>query len=68
LFPGTTANIFSVVNRLLPSVGGIGTRAAKGEDSFSSISPSWITALGEKAAKKNNEISNHKNRLKDFLK
>ena len=56
LFPELSADIRGLVNRLLPAAGGIGQRRAKGRDSQSEISPSWLTALGDEAAKRNNEI------------
>ncbi|MGA9995395.1 MAG: SDR family oxidoreductase [Pyrinomonadaceae bacterium] len=55
LFPGLTQDILGLVNRLLPAPGGIGKRRAKGKDSSSEISPSWLTALNERAAQANNE-------------
>lgn len=55
LFPGLAARILEIVNRLLPSPGGIGEAAVKGKDSESSLSPSWLTALTDKAAEENNE-------------
>jgi hypothetical protein len=42
---------------LLPESGGICERRAKGKDSTSSWSPSWLTALSERAALNNNEIA-----------
>jgi NAD(P)-dependent dehydrogenase (short-subunit alcohol dehydrogenase family) len=56
LFPGTTADLLAIVNRLLPSAGGIGRARAKGKDSQSALAPSWLTALSEEAALKNNEM------------
>jgi NAD(P)-dependent dehydrogenase (short-subunit alcohol dehydrogenase family) len=56
LFPGLTTDLLSLTNRLLPGPGGIGTRAVKGRDSTSSLSPSWITRLSDEAAVRNNEI------------
>ncbi|HEY1403810.1 MAG TPA: SDR family NAD(P)-dependent oxidoreductase [Pyrinomonadaceae bacterium] len=56
LFPELSADIRGLVNRLLPAAGGIGQRRAKGRDSRSELSPSWLTALGDEAAKRNNEI------------
>ncbi|HEY0546229.1 MAG TPA: SDR family oxidoreductase [Pyrinomonadaceae bacterium] len=56
LFPGLTADILGLVNRLLPAPGGIGRRRAKGKESESAISPSLLTALTEAAARKNNEM------------
>jgi len=55
LFPELSADIRALVNRLLPAAGGIGVRRAKGADSGSALSPSWLTALGDEAAKRNNE-------------
>lgn len=57
LFPGLTADLLGLVNRLLPSPGGIGRLRAKGKDSQSAISPSWLTALNEAAAERNNEMA-----------
>jgi NAD(P)-dependent dehydrogenase (short-subunit alcohol dehydrogenase family) len=56
LFPGVTTDILAQVNRLLPPPGGIGKERAKGEDSESSISPSWLTRLSDEAALRNNQI------------
>ncbi|MBV9211252.1 MAG: SDR family oxidoreductase [Acidobacteria bacterium] len=56
LFPGLTADVLGLVNRLLPAPGGIGRRRAKGKESESAISPSVLTALTEAAARKNNEM------------
>jgi NAD(P)-dependent dehydrogenase (short-subunit alcohol dehydrogenase family) len=55
LFPELSADIRALVNRLLPAPGGIGQRRAKGKDSQSEVSPSWLTALSDAAAKRNNE-------------
>jgi short-subunit dehydrogenase len=55
LFPGLTADLLGVVNRLLPGPGGIGTNRAKGSESESLLSPSWLTMLGDMAAARNNE-------------
>ncbi|HLL13674.1 MAG TPA: SDR family NAD(P)-dependent oxidoreductase [Pyrinomonadaceae bacterium] len=56
LFPELSADLRGLVHRLLPAAGGIGRRRAKGRDSHSELSPSWLTALGDEAAKRNNEI------------
>jgi NAD(P)-dependent dehydrogenase (short-subunit alcohol dehydrogenase family) len=56
VFPGLTARLLGIVNRLLPAPGGIGTQSRKGSESFSSYSPSWLTTLTERAAAANNEI------------
>lgn len=55
LFPGLTADVLGVVNRLLPGPGGIGTDWAEGQDSTSAVSPSWVTTLSDQAADDNNE-------------
>ena len=56
LFPGTTADLMGLVNRLLPEAGGIGRTRAKGKDSQSLFAPSVLTALSERAAANNNEM------------
>lgn len=56
LFPNLSAEAFTVMNMLLPSSGGIGKAPAKGSESTSWISPSFLTALGDKAARRNNEL------------
>jgi NAD(P)-dependent dehydrogenase (short-subunit alcohol dehydrogenase family) len=57
LFPGLTADLLGLINRLLPGPGGIGRKRAKGKDSQSELSPSWLTVLNEKAARRNNEVA-----------
>jgi NAD(P)-dependent dehydrogenase (short-subunit alcohol dehydrogenase family) len=57
IFPGLTSDILSLVDRMLPEPGGIGERRAFGRESFSSVSPSPLTALDEQAARKNNEVA-----------
>ncbi len=59
LFPATTTNVLGLVNRLLPSAEGHEeTREPKtGKQSFSEVSPSWVTTLNERAAEQNNQIS-----------
>ncbi len=56
LFPGLTSDLLGLVNRWLPASGGVGTAKVKGRDSASKLSPSWLTALGEMAAARNNEM------------
>ncbi len=56
VFPGLTADILGLVNRLLPEAGGIGTRRAKGRASESELSRSWLAALTDRAAEENNQI------------
>ncbi len=55
LFPGLTSDLLGLVNKFLPAPGGIGSRRASGKESRSKASPSWLTALDEKAAHANNE-------------
>jgi NAD(P)-dependent dehydrogenase (short-subunit alcohol dehydrogenase family) len=57
LFPGMTADILGVVNRVLPGPGGIGDQRALGKESRSSLAPSWLTTLTETAANENNEMA-----------
>jgi NAD(P)-dependent dehydrogenase (short-subunit alcohol dehydrogenase family) len=57
LLPGLTSEVLALVARLLPKAGGIGTRSAKGWESESGASPSWLTSLGEKAARRHNQVS-----------
>jgi len=56
LFPGLTADVAGVVNRLLPRPGGVGTRRMRGFQSESAAAPSFATALSESAARENNGI------------
>ncbi len=59
LLPETTADLLGVVNRLLPSSEKTPEhmKSKTGSQSFSSVSPSWITTLNERAAEHNNQIS-----------
>jgi short-subunit dehydrogenase len=56
LFPGATADMLGLVNRLLPATKD-NKQPKTGLQSFSELSPSWITALNERAAQNNNQIS-----------
>jgi short-subunit dehydrogenase len=56
LFPGATTDLLGLMNVLLPSPGGIGRDVRTGKQSSSSLSPSWITTLNERAAQENNQI------------
>jgi hypothetical protein len=60
LFPGLSTTAISWFNRLLPGTGGIGTERAFGKDSHSSLSPSLLTFLSDKAARENNEMGSEK--------
>ena len=56
LFPGMTADVLGWVNRLLlPEPGGIGSARALGKKSYSPVSPSVLTTLGDRASRRNNE-------------
>ena len=57
LFPGLTQDLLGLINRVLPGPGGIGRKRAKGKDSQSELSPSWLTALSDRAAERNNEVA-----------
>jgi NAD(P)-dependent dehydrogenase (short-subunit alcohol dehydrogenase family) len=58
LAPALTIHALALVNRLLPSPGGAGPeeKAEPGRDHREGIARSRIVALGEKAARENNEI------------
>ncbi|HKY04409.1 MAG TPA: SDR family NAD(P)-dependent oxidoreductase, partial [Blastocatellia bacterium] len=58
VFPGLTADLLGLVNLALPGPGGIGTARARGAESRSALTPSWLTALSDKAAAENNELVN----------
>jgi short-subunit dehydrogenase len=55
LFPELTAKFTDMANRLLPGFGGIGAYPAKGSESTSFISPSWLTYLGDNAMERTNQ-------------
>jgi NAD(P)-dependent dehydrogenase (short-subunit alcohol dehydrogenase family) len=57
LFPGATADLLGLVNRLLPRAGGIGTARAKGRESESPLSRSVLTTATRRAARENNETA-----------
>jgi len=55
--PSMTLEILAVADRLLPGMGGIGQAAARGFESESFVAPSPLTALGDAAARQNNEMN-----------
>ncbi len=56
LVPGLTARIMSIVNRVLPSPHPAGsTESFSGWESHSSVSPSVLTRLSDKASARNNQ-------------
>lgn len=56
MFPELTQEILELAAGILPEMGGIGRRAARGYESESSWSPSVLTTLGQKAALENNQL------------
>jgi hypothetical protein len=58
--PGLTADALSLVNRVLPGPGRKPTGRHKGEDSQSRLSPSWLSRLGDRAARKYNQVATRK--------
>jgi short-subunit dehydrogenase len=56
LFPDATAEILQLVNKFLPSVGGIGEGYALGKESGSFVSPSILTAQLDEESYENNEL------------
>ncbi len=56
LFPNLTAEAMALVSRILPAPGGIGTGEARGKDSESALSSSWLTSLSQEAAERNNQV------------
>jgi NAD(P)-dependent dehydrogenase (short-subunit alcohol dehydrogenase family) len=55
VLPGVTANILGLANSILPSAEKSETEVKTGQQSTSSVSPSWITTLNERAAENNNQ-------------
>jgi short-subunit dehydrogenase len=56
LAPELTADINALVDTMLPEPGGVGRTSVKGYDSTSAWSPSFLTALSDRAAERNNEL------------
>ncbi|SFH83711.1 SDR family NAD(P)-dependent oxidoreductase [Planctomicrobium piriforme] len=59
LTPGLTQELLCWMDRVLPEMGGIGQRAARGYESQSTLSESWLTARSQQAAVENNEMRPH---------
>jgi NAD(P)-dependent dehydrogenase (short-subunit alcohol dehydrogenase family) len=55
--PGLTAEALSFVGRLLPGPGRPSSGRRTGAQSQSWISPSWLTRLGDRAARKYNQVA-----------
>jgi short-subunit dehydrogenase len=58
LFPSLSSAILAAVNRALPEPGDLGQGKAKGAASTTGITESWLSALDERAAKRNNQVRN----------
>jgi NAD(P)-dependent dehydrogenase (short-subunit alcohol dehydrogenase family) len=56
LLPEISGDLLAFAANMLPRDGGAGTRRMKGHESESKLSPSVLTALGDQAAVKNNEV------------
>lgn len=56
LFPELTREILAIMGAVLPVMGGIGQRAARGFESESAWSPSMLTRLTQQAAERNNQL------------
>jgi NAD(P)-dependent dehydrogenase (short-subunit alcohol dehydrogenase family) len=55
--PGLIAGFLELVDRMLPAAGDRPRGRRTGADSQSWLSPSWLTRLGDRAARKYNQIS-----------
>jgi NAD(P)-dependent dehydrogenase (short-subunit alcohol dehydrogenase family) len=55
--PGLAHGVLSLMDRLLPRAGGVGAASREGRDSGTRWSPSWLTVLNERAARRNNEVA-----------
>jgi hypothetical protein len=55
--PGLTGGLLALVDRFLPRADGARSGRRKGADSQSWLSPSWLTCLGDRAARKYNQIA-----------
>jgi NAD(P)-dependent dehydrogenase (short-subunit alcohol dehydrogenase family) len=57
LFPGFAADVMALADRMLPSAKETDRDVKTGKQSFSDVSPSWVTALNEQAAESNNQVT-----------
>ena len=55
--PGLTASVLAAVDQMLPGPDGGSHGPRKGAESQSRLSPSWLSRLGDRAAKKYNQIA-----------
>ena len=58
LFPGISAAAASIASRALPDPRNSGLDKAKGADSTTPITESWLSSLDQRAAKRNNQVQN----------
>jgi len=63
LAPGVTANLLGIVDRLLPDANGADRTRHTGAESQSWLSPSWLTQLGDRAARKYNQLTPDPHRI-----
>ncbi|MEZ4309168.1 MAG: SDR family oxidoreductase [Polyangiaceae bacterium] len=56
VLPGFGADLHAIVNAYLPEPDGIGTRRARGRDSQTRLSSSFLTILGQRAARDLNQL------------
>jgi NAD(P)-dependent dehydrogenase (short-subunit alcohol dehydrogenase family) len=56
LSPTFVQNVLGIVTRMLPGPNGASTRAVKGYEAESDVAPSFLTSLGQAAARQNNEL------------
>ncbi|MFN3648258.1 MAG: SDR family NAD(P)-dependent oxidoreductase [Armatimonadota bacterium] len=56
LFPGVTADLLGLVNRMLPGPGGIGEQKVRGAESETPLTRSWLTGLTQQAAREHNQL------------
>jgi short-subunit dehydrogenase len=55
--PGLTSGALSLVDRVLPGPGRTPMARRRGAESQSVLSPSWLTRLGDRAARKYNQVA-----------
>jgi short-subunit dehydrogenase len=58
LFPAASSAASAIVSRALPGSGSSGDQKAKGADSTTPLTESWLTSLDQRAAKRNNQVQN----------
>jgi NAD(P)-dependent dehydrogenase (short-subunit alcohol dehydrogenase family) len=58
--PGLTSDALGLVDRMLPGPGHRPTGRHKGAESQSWLSPSWLSRLGDQAARKYNQVATRK--------